>query len=302
MLIDSPYFPDELEALPGAAGRRGLRAGRAARHPRRLRPPARAAGVPGHALGRGESRRSSACTREPGRGPARAARLRRRVLREPPGAAGARRRCRRCRCRAASSSATASWSCTPPRATPPTGWRCSRARRACWWWATTCPTWRSRWISQAARSPTTARRWPGWRRWWRRPRRWCPATARRTTATRRCACSTRTSTTWTRWSAASDALPEGRDTKAQRGIHAENVERRLERRRPRWPPARSGSPARRTTWSPTKSSRLAALLVELDLAGAAAHVDAAQPEHRVAEVADLLLLELEDVPGVPDAR
>ena len=38
----------------------------------------------------------------------------------------------------------------------------------------------------AARSTTTARRSRAWRRWWRRPRRSCPATARRTTATTRC--------------------------------------------------------------------------------------------------------------------
>ena len=42
------------------------------------------------------------------------------------------------------------------------------------------------------------------------------------------------------------------------------------------------------------------LLIELELARAALHVDLAQPEHRVPEVADLALLEAELLPGLPD--
>ena len=61
LLIDSPYFPDELEALPGAARGGRLRARRPARHPRRLRPPARAARLPGPGARRWASRRWSGC-------------------------------------------------------------------------------------------------------------------------------------------------------------------------------------------------------------------------------------------------
>ena len=47
VLIDSPYFPDELEALPALLGQAGFEPdGLLATHAR-LRPPARAAGLPG---------------------------------------------------------------------------------------------------------------------------------------------------------------------------------------------------------------------------------------------------------------
>ena len=53
VLIDSPYLPDELDALPGSlAG--ALRARRPARDPRRLRPSARTALLPGLTLGMAE--------------------------------------------------------------------------------------------------------------------------------------------------------------------------------------------------------------------------------------------------------
>ena len=54
VLIDSPYLPDELDALPGLLAAR-LRARRPARHARRLRPSARPARLPGLTLGMGES-------------------------------------------------------------------------------------------------------------------------------------------------------------------------------------------------------------------------------------------------------
>ena len=46
----------------------------------------------------------------------------------------------------------------------------------------------------------TARRWRGSRRWWRPRRWWCPGMGRSRTARGRCVCSTRTWSTWTRWS------------------------------------------------------------------------------------------------------
>ena len=98
MLIDSPYFPDELELLPALLEQAGFEPDGAARHARRLRPPARPARLPGPAAGRGGADACCACAREPGRRPARAARPRRRVLRGAARAARARARCRRCRC------------------------------------------------------------------------------------------------------------------------------------------------------------------------------------------------------------
>ena len=56
---------------------------------------------------------------------------------------------------------------------------------------------------------------------------WFPATALRTTARRRYGSSTRTWTTWTRWSGATSGppCPEGRASRTQRRIHADNLAR-----------------------------------------------------------------------------
>ena len=126
MLVDSPYFPDELEAAAGAAEPGGVRAERAARHPRRLRPPARAARLPRTGPRRGRRHHASAFAREPGAA--------QRELRDdddehyvtcaPCRCRSARSR--RYRCPAASSWATRSSSCTRPTATPRDGHRAVR--------------------------------------------------------------------------------------------------------------------------------------------------------------------------------
>ncbi len=227
MLIDSPYLPDELDALPSLLAGAGFEPdgllathadfdhllgrlafpGHDARGGRELR------GAPARAS---RAARSACCATYDAKfyvNRARAARAR-----AGAGAAGARARGdRRPRARAAP--------CRGPHA--PTGWRCSTALRACWSWATTCPTWRSRGSRRAARWRTTAPRSRAWRRSSRRPRPWCPATAPRTTAT----------TTLRLLDEDVDyldalergderpRLPAGRDTKAQREIHAENLTR-----------------------------------------------------------------------------
>ena len=172
MLIDSPYFPDELEALPGGAGAGRLRAGRAAGHARRLRPPARPARLPRHDAGRrrepivrlhrrARARRSASCARTTtsSTSAARAA-----GARPVPGAAGAGQARDRRR---------ASSSCTPPRATPRTAWRVFAALGG----VLVCGDYLSDveipWTPRLAR-PTTARRSRGWRRWSSGRRRSCP--------------------------------------------------------------------------------------------------------------------------------
>ena len=178
MLIDSPYFPDELDALPSAAGRRGLRARRAARDPRRLRPPARAGSPsPGMALGARARARVERLQREPGGA--------QRELRDydaefyvtPPRAA---------RARAGAGAAGAGQlelgdgelELHPAEGHTADGMAVfDRALGRAGAWATTSRTWRSRGSRWAARSRTTAPRSRGWRRWSSRPRPWCRATA-----------------------------------------------------------------------------------------------------------------------------
>ena len=225
MLIDSPYFPDELEALPGLLAGAGFEPDALlATHADFDHLLGRLA-FPGLALGLRRAERGAA---PPG---ARRGAARRCATRTTSSTwSGPRRwrsaRCRRCRCPAASSSAPRSSSCTRPMATPPTAWRVM-AR----WCGVLCVgdylsrTWRSRWIRRrlARRLPRHARP-PGAAGGGGR-RRSCPATAPRTTARPRCASSTRTWTTWTRWSAerSSRLLPKGRDTGEQRDIHARNL-------------------------------------------------------------------------------
>ena len=126
MLIDSPYFPDELEALPGLLAGAGLPAGRPARHPRGLRPPARPARLPG-AGARGGGVDVERLRPEPGEAQRDAARPRRSSTTWSAPRRSGSGRCSPCRCPAASSSGPRSSSCTRPRATPPTASRCSRA-------------------------------------------------------------------------------------------------------------------------------------------------------------------------------
>ena len=171
-MIDSPVYPDELRALPACSSRPGFPVSRAARHPRRLGPPARAAGVP-----RGAARRAPSRPRAAGRRAGAA----QRELREfddehyvdGRGAAGASARCSRCRCpghwdrlgRRARARAA------PDRRAHRRRRRRSGSRgRACWSAATTSRRSRSRCSRRAARSTPTWRRSSGCGRWSSRPR------------------------------------------------------------------------------------------------------------------------------------
>ena len=164
-----------------------------------------------------------------GRRAARAARLRRRVLR-----ASARRRCRSARCRRCrcpgqvdlGDEASRS-SCTRPRATPPTARRSSPAGSACSSWGTTSRRSRSPGSPPEAARWNTAPRWRGSRRSSRPRDGGGPGhgpPSDRTTALRLI----------DEDGAYLDALergdervtlPKGRDSKAQRKIHAENLTR-----------------------------------------------------------------------------
>ena len=150
MLIDSPYFPDELELLPTVLAQSGFE------------PTALLAthGDFDHLLGRiafpdlslGVAESTMLRIREkPGEA--------QRDLRDDdsetyvraPAARSRSARRSRCRCRASSGWESRSWSCTRPRATRRTGWRSSRRGWGCCAWATTSATWRSRGCTRAAR-------------------------------------------------------------------------------------------------------------------------------------------------------
>src|SRR3954447_17814493 len=153
VLIDSPYFPDELDMLPALLEQSGFTpSGLLATHADydhmlgRLAFPGMALGV-GEMTGEGLRRHPGAVQRAlrahgPRSGALGATR--------PPGATGrGRHRCRSarsrsCRCRARSSWARRSSGRTPPRAILATAWRTSRASPACSPWATTSRTSRSR--------------------------------------------------------------------------------------------------------------------------------------------------------------
>ena len=225
MLIDSPYLPDELDALPSLLAGAGFEPdGLLATHADFDHLLGRLA-FPGMTLGAGRELRGAPAARA-GRRPARAARVRRGVLRGPPGAArprsgpgaaGARaRRDRRPRAGAAPGRGPHGRrdGAVRPRAGPAGRGRLPLGRG---------DPWISRGGSLGDYRATLARLAPLVEAADDRGAR--PRLAR-TTATRRCASSTRTWTTWTRSSGGEQQpLPEGRDSKAQREIHAENLTR-----------------------------------------------------------------------------
>ena len=184
MLIDSPYFPDELEALPGAARRRRLRARRAARH-------ARATSTTCSGGWRSRASRSGSGRAERGAPPPRARRRRSATCATttPSSTWSGRRRWRSARCRPSRCPVGVELGDRGARASPRRGphrrrhWRSSRAGAG----VLCVGDYLSRRgdpddLGRAARSPSTAPRSPGWRRWWRRRTRSCPGTALRTTA------------------------------------------------------------------------------------------------------------------------
>ena len=129
MLIDSPYFPDELEVLPELLARPGFEPdGLLATHADFDHLLGRLA-FPGLALGRGGDAPSSACTREPGAAQRELRDYDDELLRRARRRRWRSARSRRCRCPASSSSASRSSSCTRPRATRPTAWRSGRRGR-----------------------------------------------------------------------------------------------------------------------------------------------------------------------------
>ena len=131
MLIDSPYFPDELEALPALLARAGFEPdGLLATHADFDHLLGRLA-FPGMTLGLARARVERLHARARARPSASCATYDAEYYVSAAGAAGARAGAGAAGAGPASSSATASWSCTPPRATRPTAWRCSTARRAC---------------------------------------------------------------------------------------------------------------------------------------------------------------------------
>ena len=165
VLVDSPYLPDELDALPGLLAGAGFEPdGLLATHADFDHLLGRA-GLPGHDARGGRESVERAAARRPGR---RSAQLRdyddgvlrrARRRRSPSG------RCRRCRSRAVSTSATG----RRDRAGAASGRGAHAGRhgavraaaRACWWSATTCRRSRSRGSRGRVARTTTARRWPG---------------------------------------------------------------------------------------------------------------------------------------------
>ena len=183
MLIDSPYFPDELEALPALLAGAGFEPDALlATHADFDHLLGRLA-FPELALGLGEPSVRAAAPASPARRSASCATRTTELLRGAARAAGARARSRRCRCPGSIELGDRGARAAPGRR--PHRRRHGRVgalvRRAV----------RGRLPLErgdpddprAARSATTARRSPAWRRWSRRRRRSCPATARRTTAT-----------------------------------------------------------------------------------------------------------------------
>ena len=223
VLIDSPYFPDELDALPSLLAGAGFEPnGLLATHADFDHLLGRLA-FPGLTLGLAEST-VQRLHREPGAAQRVAARLGRPLLRQAPGPARRWGRSRACRCPDASTSAPGTGD--RDRAAPGGGPHRGRDGAV----RTLAGGARGRRLPLRRRDPVDLRgrlagRLPrhagapgaaggG------RPRPSCPGTGRRTTATRRCACSTRTSTTSTGWSAArtrsrraATARPSARSTR-----------------------------------------------------------------------------------------
>ena len=225
VLIDSPYLPDELDALPGLLAGAGFEPD-GLLDPRRLRPSARTARLPrpdarhGRAVGGAPAARAGAAQRE-----LRDYDAEFYVERPAPLALGA---VQGLPCPAGSTSGVAR--AIELELHPAEGHAgrhgavrafAGRARDR------RLPVRRRDPLDlRGARSRTTARRWPlgalvG------AAEMVVPGHGPHHGRTRRCGCSTRTWTTSTRSSAATSAcaLPQGRSTKAQREIHAENLTR-----------------------------------------------------------------------------
>ena len=232
--VDSPVFPDELEILPAIAEQAGFPVvGVLATHADWDHLLGRYA-FPEAPLGCAETT-AARLIDQPGRGAARAARVRRGALRRAPVAAVAAGRPDAARAGPLRDRRAASSSCTPPTATPRTAWRSGSRGRGCSSRATTSRRSRSRWSPRPARlraylatldrlEPLVEQAdhvVPGPRRADRRhARRGDPARGPRLPA-RRCASS-----------GAEAKLPLARRSGAQRKIHAENARRwRRERRR-----------------------------------------------------------------------
>ncbi len=178
-------LPRRARAAAGAAGAGRLRAERAARDPRRLGPPARAASRSRGWRSASAETTSGESAREPGEA--------QRELRDYDDAAYVERseplslgevqalpvpgvlEIGDQELRAASR----------PTATPRTGWPSGRRGSGARARATTSARSRSPGSTTAARSTTTATRWRGWRRWSSRPTRSWRATGRRRRARRR---------------------------------------------------------------------------------------------------------------------
>ena len=163
---------------------------------------------------------------EAGRGPARAARRGRRALRRAAAAARRWGRRSRCRCPGKLGLGEEELELHPPRGTWRTAWRSSRRGSGVlcvgdylsdveipWMhesgdrWTTTAAT-----LARLARAGRAGGRWS------------CPATARRTRASARCELLDEDLAYLDALERGGDSLPEGRDTHAQRAIHAENLE------------------------------------------------------------------------------
>ena len=225
-VVDSPVFPDELEILPAIAEQAGFPVvGVLATHADwdhllgALRVPGGAAGLRGDDRGAadraGPARPSASCATS-----------------TTSSTSSARRRCRcraprRCRCPATAGSASASSSCTPPTATPRTGWRSGSRGRACWWPATTSRRSRSRCSPRPARRAPTWPRWTGSSRSSSRPTTSCPGHGEPIDGTRAAAIlrEDRAYVQALREHGAEAKLPLARRSGAQRKIHA---------RRQRW--------------------------------------------------------------------
>ncbi len=222
MLVDSPYFPDELELLPTLLSQAGFEpVGLLATHADfdhllgRLAFPSLPLGL--------ASRQRRAAARGARRRPARAARQRRLALRGASGAARRSARTRRCPVPGKLELGEASSSCTLARAhrgrhgAAVAGMRSPHRRRLPLERRDPGGRRRSR---RLPLDPEQARRSGGARRG-RRPR----ARLAPTIATRRCGCSSEDGAYLDALERGEErpALPAGRDTRRQREVHRENL-------------------------------------------------------------------------------
>ena len=199
-----------------------LPAQRAARHARRLGPPARAPRVPGgRARPGGDDGR--AAHRRAGRRAARAAVLRRRALRRAPAAAVARPGPGAPGPRPPRGGRGGDRAARRRRATPRTAWRCGSRGPPCSSPATTCRPSSCPCCRRPARATRTSRRCGGSSRSSSRRRTSCPATARSWRARGRWPSCARTWRTSRRCPGAS-CRSRGAGP-AQQNVHKRNVER-----------------------------------------------------------------------------